>query len=89
MTRHHPYPRCGDFVLHRPSGERWLVAYADPDRDDLAWFGWPNGLARLSDCEVVRRCTDDQHAKAVDEWRRSSGDDGRRNRVLRMYGGAA
>lgn len=81
-----PPPRCGDVVYHRPSGERWLVAWADPATDDLAWTGWPDGLARLSDCEIVRRCTDEQHASAVDRWRQASGGDSRRARVLRMYG---
>lgn len=42
--------RTGDHVLHKPSGETWVVAFVDGD--DLAWCGWPNGLARTSDCEL-------------------------------------
>src|SRR5262245_28103962 len=62
-----PYvPRCGDTVRHRPTGDLLEVAYALGN--DLAWFGWPDGLARLSDCEVVTRCTDEQHAAAVSMW---------------------
>ena len=81
-------PRCGDYVLHRPSGEEWVVAYADPVIDLLAWAGWPNGTAKLSDCEVTKRCTDDEHRKAVEEWRNSGSDDGRKRKVLAFYGGA-
>lgn len=61
-------PRCGDTVLHKPSGEKWLVAYADPARDELSWSGWPEGYAKLSDCELIRQCSDDEHEKAVSDW---------------------
>lgn len=80
-------PRCGDHVLHHPTGETWMVAYADRSRDELAPAGWPNTLARLSDCEVVRCCTDAEHVLAVSRWRGSQGGDSRRELVLTMYGG--
>lgn len=44
-----------DHVLHRPTGETWIVARVDGDR--LAWVGWPPGWAALSDCELVRRAS--------------------------------
>jgi hypothetical protein len=79
-------PRCGDVVLHRPSGEMWLVAWAEGEL--LAPSGWPNGIAQLADCEVLKRCSDPEHAAAVDEWRRVHDcSDSRRARVLRLYGG--
>lgn len=85
MTDQQPtLPRCGDVVFHRPSGERWIVAWAEGD--DLAWTGWPNGVARLSDCDVVRRCTDAQHVKAVEMWLRPGQHDSRSARVRRLYG---
>jgi len=77
-------PRCGDKVLHRPSEETWLVAWAEGN--DIAPSGWPNCMARLSDCDVTYRCSDAEHAKAVDDWR-SVQDDSRGRRVLRLYGG--
>ena len=46
-------PRCGDTVQHHPTGEEWLVAYADPARDEIAWCGWPPGVAKLSDAEKI------------------------------------
>lgn len=59
--------RTGDRVYHRPSGETWLVAAVWPDRDDMAWCGWPDGLARMSDCDLVRACDDEAHWKLVEQ----------------------
>jgi len=59
-------PRCGDVVFHRPSGQTWEVAWAHGD--ELAWFGWPDGRARLSDCDLVERCSAEDHVKAVSQW---------------------
>lgn len=84
-------PRCGDRVFHRPSRETWRVAWAEGDC--LAWEGWPNGIASLSDCLLVYRCTDHEHRAAIERWEqsRSSGheSDSRRARVLRLYGARA
>ena len=78
-------PRCGDTVLHRPSGETWRVAWADAETDDLMYAGWPEGMARLSECDLTTRCTDAEHKAAVDEWRNSSKESLRRNYVLAKY----
>ena len=78
-------PRCGDTVHHRPSGEDWLVAYADPARDELAWCGWPPGVAKLSDCTLVRRCSDEEHAALVAQILRMPGGDHRPDGVRRMH----
>ena len=56
-------PRCGDVVLHRPTGEQWVVAYVNGGR--LAWCGWPQGEAALSDCELVKACDDIEHIKLL------------------------
>lgn len=77
-------PRCGDHVAHGPSGEDWLVAWAEGE--DLASAGWPCPLGRLADCTVTYRCSDAEHARAVEGWRRAS-PGGHRERVLRLYGG--
>ena len=71
--------RCGDIVLHRPSGEEWLVAYVDGD--DLAWCGWPDGVARTSDCDLVKACSYDEHVARLREIAQS--DAGRRTRKAR------
>ena len=78
-------PRCGDTVHHRPSGEDWLVAYADPARDEIAWCGWPPGVAKLSDCTLVRRCSAEEHAALVAQILRMPGGDHRPDGVRRMH----
>jgi hypothetical protein len=78
-------PRCGDHVLHTPSGETWEVAWAEGD--DLAWAGWPDGTARVHDCRIVKRCTDAEHVAAVQQWK-DLNDDTRPTRVRRLYGGS-
>lgn len=56
-------PRAGDLILHRPSGETLMVAYVDGQ--NLAWCGWPAGEANLSDCEIKKPCTDEEHMKML------------------------
>lgn len=51
--------RSGDTVLHRPSGEKWSVAFVDGDK--LVPRGWPLSYAKVSDCDLVRSCDDDTH----------------------------
>lgn len=80
--------RTGDHVLHKPSGETWVVAFVDGD--DLAWCGWPNGLARTSDCELVKACDDDEHLNLLTQMAKVDGDSrgsyARRALVLRSRG---
>ena len=57
--------RTGDTVYHRPTKETWVVAYADYDRDELAWIGWPPGHAKLSDCTLCMSCSDEDHLKEL------------------------
>ena len=46
--------RGGDVVLHKPSGETWLVCGVDPERDLLIPCGYPfPTMGRMSDCEVI------------------------------------
>lgn len=86
-----PKIRCGDTVLHKPSGETWVVAYAEDGR--LSPSGWPACLAEIEDCEVVRRCTNEKHVKEVDRWINGPGsknsdsrNDFRRGAIKRLYG---
>lgn len=58
------YPiQCGDSVLHRPSGETWVVAAADHDSDSVMWCGRPEGWALISHCEINRRASRASSAK--------------------------
>lgn len=46
--------RPNDTVLHKPSGETWVVCGVDHERGELIACGYPfPTLAKLSDCELV------------------------------------
>ena len=72
---------CGDHVLHRPSGETWVVAAADHAANDLMWCGWPEGMGRVSDCEVIKRATPEESAELHAQL-----DGSRRRMADRVYG---
>lgn len=55
--------RAGDHVLHRPSGETRLVAWCNGP--DLSWCGWPDGIARTADCDMVKAASDQEHVEAL------------------------
>lgn len=77
--------RCGDVVLHKPTGEEWTVAFADHERGKLSACGWPAEIVPLADCDLVRACSDEEHTDLVEQFRKSSGGDFRRGEVLRLY----
>ena len=77
--------RCGDVVRHIPSGDDWIVAWAEGDR--LAPAGWPESTAPIADCEMVSRIDDFGHCRSVIAWR-AVRDDSRPARVERLYGAA-
>jgi hypothetical protein len=68
--------RCGDHVRHAPTGETWVVAYVDGEH--LAWCGWPEGEAKVSDCTLIKRCSDEEHVTLLREVARSDGKRARR-----------
>lgn len=73
--------RTGDTVLHKPSGEKWSVAYVDGD--ELYWRGWPFGWAKASDCELLRACPDEEHERLLRDMAASDPKD-RRCRYARL-----
>lgn len=56
--------RTGDIVLHKPSGEEWLVAWADHTNGYMAPCGWPTCQAQIADCEIISQA-DDERCKAL------------------------
>ncbi|MCJ2069618.1 hypothetical protein MKK75_12600 [Methylobacterium sp. J-030] len=77
--------RTGDSILHEPSGETWVCAWADPETGYLSWLGWPpDGEALIADCELVRAATDEEHRKWLGDLKRSTRRDA--GRALRLYG---
>lgn len=46
--------RPSDTVLHRPSGETWVVCGVDHEKGELIPCGYPfPSLAKIADCELV------------------------------------
>jgi hypothetical protein len=86
MSKSTELPRCGDHVVHRPTGELWLTAYVEEDM--LVPAGQPVRSAPLADCEVVFRCSDEDHKRLVAVWQHAK-DDVRRAQVKRLYGTGA
>ena len=74
--------RTGDIVLHKPTGEHWIVAYVDGEY--MSWCGWPPGEARTADCEVVTVASDDEHWKWVRRVAEIAGNDKRARMAQRM-----
>ena len=67
--------RTGDVVLHRPSGETWLVAYADESRGEIVPCGWPFCIARVEDCDMKEAASDEQSEELLQELAAMSGSD--------------
>lgn len=49
--------KTGDIVLHKPTGEQWLVAGVE--NGYVMWCGWPEGRAPMSDCELIESVDSD------------------------------
>jgi hypothetical protein len=77
-------PRMGDHVHHEPSGEDWVVLYTDGE--NLGWMGWPPGEAKLSDCTVVTRCTDETHQREITRIVTRDRLNAREHKALRLAG---
>lgn len=73
--------KTGDTVFHAPSGEKWLVAYVDGDR--LAWCGWPPGIAALSDCTLLKSCSDGEHLELLHRLAEMRENDARKSHAIR------
>ena len=58
-------PRTADVVFHKPTGERWVVAFVQNGK--LFWCGWPLGCADLSNCTIVKKATDEEYEKLLKE----------------------
>jgi hypothetical protein len=57
--------RTGDTVFHRPSGETWVVSWAD--KTEIIPCGWPETFARVSDCDLLSACSDEEHWAMVEK----------------------
>lgn len=57
--------RTADIVFHEPSGEEWLVAWADHRTGFMAPCGWPTCQARIDDCLQVYTATDNEASDLI------------------------
>lgn len=76
--------RTGDTVLHKPTGEEWLVACVQGD--NISWVGWPEGTAKIADCVLIERGTDDERHKLLLSMANMSGDDHRKRYARNVLG---
>lgn len=65
----------GDHVLHRPTGETWVVACVQGEH--LSWCGYPEGRAALSDCDLVRKAGPEERRNLLADMARMDGSDHR------------
>ena len=45
--------KAGDFVLHAPTKEEWVVLGVNTVKNKVCIAGWPPTIANLSDCTLV------------------------------------
>lgn len=79
--------RTGDHVHHKPSGEDWLVAWADHSAGYMAPCGWPTCQARIEDCEVTKTATDQESDALVEQLARSGRSDAQIAAAIRALKG--
>ena len=70
----------GDIVLHKPTGEQWVVACVVGEK--LSWCGWPEGSANLEDCELIQVASDDERFSLLQEMSRMPGNDHRKRYAI-------
>lgn len=71
----------GDVVLHKPTGERWVVAFVNDER--LSWCGWPEGTALLSDCELLEPATPETRLALLRALATMNGSDSRKSYAIK------
>lgn len=81
--------RTGDTVHHKPSGEEWVVAYADYSTGKLSPCGWPECEAEIMDCSLVRAAPDQESAALLDRLVASGERRGRRAKEIAEAANAA
>jgi len=76
--------RTGDVVQHGPTGERWVISYAEPATGYLSWLGSPDGEAKIADCILVEAVSDEEHHTILRNLIKAGGF--RAVRARRLYG---
>jgi hypothetical protein len=66
--------KAGDAIRHIPTGETWTVAAISPDGSELVCCGWPESIAKVTDCELVESCKPADHEQTLRAVISSCGD---------------
>ncbi len=49
--------KTGDQVIHGPTGDIRTLAYYDPRSGEASFIGWPEAVAKGSDCSITKIAT--------------------------------
>ena len=79
--------QIGDTVLHKPSGQEWLVAFADYDQNLMSAWGWPESIEPLDNVELIRKADPKSYRDWLPKLLDSEGFRYRRARRLYVTGG--
>ena len=74
--------RTADIVLHKPSGEEWVVAWADHESGYMAPCGWPTCQALIQDCDLISTATDTECMDLAERLAKSGRTDAHRALAL-------
>lgn len=78
--------KAGDTVTDAITGETWVLAYYDDERDEAAWSGWPEGYVERARerLTVVEECTPAEEYGVLLVWARMVGSDVRTRAARRL-----
>jgi len=78
--------KAGDTVTDAISGETWMLAYYDLERDEASWCGWPEGWIERASVRltVVKECTPSEEYETLLTWARMVGSDVRSRAARRL-----
>lgn len=68
--------KAGDTVRDSITGETWVLAFYDEERDEAGWCGWPEGCAANASgrLTVVESCSEEASDRMLREWAGRGGD---------------
>ena len=72
--------RANDHVHHGPTGEDWTLACDEQD-GEIICCGWPETMARASDCTLIQATTDAGRLRMLAQVARSCHDQTRGSRA--------
>lgn len=75
--------KAGDRIKHVPSGEEWIVA-CDEENGDVICCGWPETIAKWSDCVLEEAATPEGRRKLLEDVARSCAGQLRGSRASRQ-----